>query len=225
MKVLLLILALLISSMLLAQQDDTVFLKREVADRPYPFYHAVFIDTGIKFKTELTSFNFNHFDSATYFDQLTNLRPLKNSKTSIKNNFPRKWIALYKLKGKYYLYRPSDLGNLFRFELTDSTTIDFSMEGPEPSRINKVSFPSPTQAIITRTNYWEGKQVSIKIVDQAKGIAVFTFSPTKYNKHGYKILMVDGAKAHLFPIVVNYCQTDKQPEFEFDKIDFKSLTK
>lgn len=207
-----------------AQSRDTIFLLRKTADMPYAFYHAVFIDPSIKFNNELTNFSFNSYDSLTYFDQLTRLRPLQGKKASL-NGFPKKWIALHRLKGKHYLYRPSDFGYHFRFEITDSTTIDFTMEGPEPSRLDKISFVSPTHIVIDRRNYWEGKRVDIKLVDTSKGIAVFTFSPTEYNKEGYQILMVDARKAHLFPVVVNYCPTDKQPEFDFDKIDFMSLMK
>jgi hypothetical protein len=207
---------------MLAQSRDTIFIQRETADTPYAFYHAVFIDTSMKYKTELTNFSFNKYDSATYFDQLTNLRAFK--KISL-NDFPKRWIALYQLKGEFYLYKPSDFGNHFRFELTDSTTIDYTMEGPEPSRLNKITFVSPSHAVIERTNYLEGSRVAIKLVDKTKGIAVFTFGPTKYNKESGQVLMVDARKAYMFPTVVNYCPTDKQPEFDFDKIDFTSLKK
>ncbi len=222
MKLYILISTIFISSGLVAQATDTIFLKREVADTPYPFYHAVFIDPGSKFRTELTSFSFCKYDSATYFEQLKPLEPFHGKQTFL-NNFPRKWIALYQLNGKYYLYRPSDFGNHFRFEITDSTTIDFSMEGAEPSRLNNISFSSTTQIEIDRTNYWEGKKVIINLLDVAKGLALFSFGPTKYKRAGYQLLMVDAAKAHLFPTIVNYCLTDKQHELAFDKIDFKSL--
>lgn len=99
------------------------------------------------------------------------------------------------------------------------------MEGPEPSRINEVRFVSPTELIIDRSNYWEGKKVLIHFIDKAKGIAVFIFGPTIYRKEGYQLLMVDASKANLFSTIVNYSNTGKQDEFEFDKIDFKKLTR
>ena len=216
---------LFICSTSFAQKQDTVFLKRRIAHTPYPFYHAVFIETRAKFKDQLVDFSFKNFDTTTYFGQLARLRPLKRSRLVQKNKFPRKWVALYSLKGKYYLYRPSDFGYHFRFKITDSTTIDFTMEGPEPSRLNRISFSSPTKVIIERTNHWEGKLVYIHVVNVKKGIAVFTFSPTKYNKKGYQLLMLDAEKAHLYPTIVNFCPTEKQPEFNFDKVNFKSPTK
>ena len=196
-----------------------------MADTPNGFYHAVFIDTAVKYKNALTSFAFNDFDSSTYFDQLTKLRPVTNNTTADIKDVPQKWIALHKWKDNYYLYYPSDFGYHYRFAITDSTTIDYTMEGPEPSRLNKILFLSLTTLVIDRTNYWEGKKVQIEIINTAKGIAVFTFSATKYNKEGYQLLMVDVTKTHLFPTIVNYCRTDKQPEFDFDKTDFKTLTK
>jgi hypothetical protein len=218
MKMHLFFLVLLISSTLFAQQRDTVFIKRTVADTPYPFYHAVFIDTTSESRNALTSFAFDKYDSATYFDQLASLRTLKYSKVSLLKGLPKKWIALYKWKNEYHLYHPSDFGNHYKFEITDSTTIDFTMEGAEPSRLNKVSFLSPTRISVYRSNYWRSKKVQIDIIDKIKGIAVFTISPNKYRKKAHKVLMVDATKAHLFPVIVNYCETDKQAEFEFDKI-------
>ena len=82
-----------------------------------------------------------------------------------------------------------------------------------------------TQIQINRVNYWQGQKVKIDIVDKDKGIAVFTFSPTKFIAKAYKILMVDADKAHLFNTVINYCKTDKIEEFDFDKIDFIKLEK
>lgn len=224
MKLYIFILTLIVSSTLLAQKKDTVFLKREIAENPYPLYHAIFIDTSSKYGALFTRFNFSDFDSATYFGELEGLKSLKSIKADL-NNFPKRWIALYKLKDQYYLYKPSDFGNHFCFEITDSTTIDYTMEGPEPSRLDNISFTSPTHAIIHRTNHWKGKEVVIQLIDAAKGIAVFTFSKTIFNKQSSQILMVDAAKAQLFSAVINYCQTDKRAEFEFDKIDFKLLVK
>lgn len=225
MKVYFSLLALIFSSNLFAQHRDTIFLKREVGGRSYPFYHAIFIDTTAQYRNELTSFSFNRFDSTQYFYQLKGLKPLINDGSSLRSKFPRKWIALHELKGRFYLYWPSDFGYHFRFEITDSTTIDFTMEGPEPSRLDKVSLLSPTHLIISRINFSQSESVDIKIIDTAKGIAIFTFSPTKYDKNGYQILMVDKAKAFQYPIIVNYCSTDKQQEYQFDEIDFKSLLK
>jgi hypothetical protein len=224
MKSFFLLFVLFSSSGLAARQNDTVFLKRVVKDTPYTIYHAIFIDTGMHFKKEITDFSFGHFDSATYFSELKRLPPFP-AKKNLSNPFPHNWVELHQLKGKYYLYYPSDKGYLFRFQLTDSTTIDHTMEGPEPSWLKHITYLSAGHIIIERNNYWGGEKVDIRLVDPQKGMAVFTFGPDKFRKQSRRIWMVDAAKVRLFPIVVNYCETDKQGEFAFDETDFSFTAK
>ncbi|SJZ63011.1 hypothetical protein [Sediminibacterium ginsengisoli] len=223
MKLSLLCLALLLCSGILARSADTTFLKRQVIDTPYPSYHAIFIDTADTHKNPLIHFGFDHYDSATYFELLTRLKPLKKVVMPV-SSFPQKWIALYRLKGQYYLYTPSDAGNHFQFEITDSTTIDFTMEGPCPSKLNRISASSSSEIMINRSNYWNQNNVRIRIIDSNKGIAVFQFGPSGFKKKEKYILMVDASKARLFPVIVNW-STEKQPEFDFDEIDFARLLK
>lgn len=40
------------------------------SDTPYTFYHAEFIDTNMKFKSELTDFCFNKYDSLAYLQTI-----------------------------------------------------------------------------------------------------------------------------------------------------------
>ncbi|MCA6445033.1 MAG: hypothetical protein IM600_16515 [Bacteroidetes bacterium] len=61
---------LFISSGIFAQNRDTIFLVRRIADTPYTFYHAVFMDTSMKFKSELTDFSFNKYDSLAYLQTI-----------------------------------------------------------------------------------------------------------------------------------------------------------
>lgn len=224
MKRYILLLTLIISYTILAKDLDTSSVKTEPGYRRDLLYPEILTDTNQKYRNELTNFTFDHFDSTTYFDQLKSLRPLSYKKT-IPSSFPRKWIALYQRKGKFFLYRPCDWGYHFRFEITDSTTINYTMEGPEPSRLEKIYFPSTTDAIIEGTNYWEGRRVEIKQLDTTKGISVISFGPTKFRKGVSCVLMVDARKAHLFPVIVNDCPTSKALEMDFDKIDFELLLK
>lgn len=41
-----------------------------MADTPYTFYHAVFIDTNMNFKSELTDLSFNKYDSLDYIQTI-----------------------------------------------------------------------------------------------------------------------------------------------------------
>jgi len=215
---------LLLSFKLNAQSKDTIFLKRTIMYTPFLDYDAIFIDSSLKEKKIITDFRFGDFDSASYFDGLIGLRPLIKHKLPI--NFPSKWIRLYSYKGTYYLYHPSEMGLNYKFEITDSTTKDFVMEGPLPSRINKISLITPSHIVIDRSNPWKGRMVEINIINKEKGIAVFKFRPTKYSLGFDRVLMVDVTKANLFPLINNYSPYNKQfEEFEFDKIDFDKLLK
>ncbi|HLF45179.1 MAG TPA: hypothetical protein VI548_02065 [Chitinophagaceae bacterium] len=224
MKKIFLILFCFISINLNAQLKDTVFIKRTISDSPYPFYHAIFIDSSpdSEHRKKLIDFKFNSFDSASYYEIINLLLPL-NKIQNIKAGFPVKWITLNQYKGEYYLYRPSEAGYHFKFELTDSATIDYTMEGPIPGKIKRIKFDDDINCTIEREHPWESREVSIKIIDKQKGIAVFTFTGQKSDRWYH--LMVDSKKANLFPVIVNYCITDKQGELDFDSIDFNKLLK
>ena len=227
---LLLITFVLISFSCFSQGQDTLFLKRSLyVDTPYNYtiYHTIYIDSNYAKSglISLVDFSFGEFDSTTYFEGLKNLTKNKFQTHSISNQFPRKWIALYEYNKDFYTYHPSDFGNHFKFQITDTTTIDFTMEGPEPSLILSVKQISSNKIELTRKNYWQGRRVTINIIDTVKGIAIFTFSQTKYIPYVQKILMVSADKANMFKTIVNYCATDKRDEFNFDKIDFEQLEK
>ena len=97
------------------------------------------------------------------------------------------------------------------------------MEGPEPSRINKITRLSPKQILINRSNNSKGEFLKINIIDTNKNIAVFTLSQSRNTKSNYKLLMVSVDKINKFKTIVNYCETGKVTEFKFDKIDFNKL--
>ena len=222
MRYFFLIFLLYFSSSVNAQKSDTLFLKRITSNKHYSFYNAIFVDTSAKFKSVLTNFDIDEKDDEMYFKALSELKNLKNQKNYWKDDFPKRWTALYQHKGKYYLYCPSDLGFHKQFEVTDSTLVSYGMEGFQPSQINKISFPSSSLALIDVSNAAGEQQVQIKIIDSEKGIAVFSISQLPHNDL-HKVLMVDASKIHLFPVIVNYCATDKVTEFDFDVMDFDKL--
>ncbi len=222
MKLQFLLLATILTAGSYAQKKDTIFLRRHFIRTPETEYFAIYIDTGQHIKKQLTKFTFSEFDSATYFEELAELQPLQ--KQNIPSGFPKKWIALYRLKGKYYLYSPSDYGYHYRFEITDSTTIDYGMEGPLPSRLEKIYAASSNRLSIQRENKWLPKQVEIELIDTTRGIAVFTYGFPNANKKPERLLLVDANKVHFFPTVVNH-GTSKTFEYDFDKINFEALLK
>jgi hypothetical protein len=228
-QLLLLITFALTSLSCLSQRQDTLFLKRSLyVDTPYNYtiYHAIYIDSnyersGLK---SLIDFRFDNFDSTTYFESLQQFKKKKFQKFSIKDKFPRKWIQLFQYQNQFYTYHPSDFGNHYKFQITDTTTLDYYMDGPGVSIILKTTSDN-NRLELNRKNYWEGRKVTIEIIDTEKGIAVFTYSPTKFIPYFQKKLMVSADKAYLFKTIVNYCATDKMDEFYFDKIDFEQLEK
>lgn len=221
-----LLLLLLICVTAKSQSKDTLFLKRVLKDTPYPFYNAIYIDSNYNFNApqSLIDFSFKKYDSITYFQELIELKPLTKRHT-LPINFPQQWILLYKYKNEYYTYSPSEFGNRYKFSITDSVTIDHTMEGPEPSKIKKIEINSPNSITIHRKNYWKGTQININIINPEKGMAVFTFSPTKFISAEYKLLMVSVKNVNRFKTIINFCETDKMPEYDFDPIDFTELEK
>ncbi len=214
----------------LCQKKDTIFLERNTyfdKANNYTIYNVIYIDSSYTSggHKSLIDFGFSKFDSTTYFEELKGLKKdnLKTHYTDKK--FSKKWIALYQYKGEFYTYHPSEFGNRYKFQITDTTTMDFTMEGPEPSVLLAVRQMDSNKFEFTRKNYWQGHKLTITIIDTAKGIAIFEFSPTKYIPHVHKQLMVSAEKAHLFKTIVNYCKTDKVPEFEFEKVNFERLEK
>lgn len=207
--------------------QDTLFIKRRIADTPYAFYHAIYIDTSENsvFRNRITDYQFNQFDSTTYFDALTCLeRPRLQRRFSPIKGLPRNWVPLFQYKGKYYTYHASDWCCIFRFRITDTTTIDHGVEGPEPSWIKRILDHGKGKFTIERSSLYGGDTVTIHIIDPKRGIAILNFSSSPYTG-GHQILMVDANRAYVFPTIVNYCVTNRMEELEFDSIDFSKLLK
>jgi hypothetical protein len=211
-------------------QPDTLFLKRSIfqygdSSFKYSIYHATYIDSdyGSTLKTVIDQY-FNQIDSSSYQESLQQFHRKTFKKFPIIDQFPLRRVELFQYKNEYYTYDPSDFGNLYKFQITDSTTLDYYMDGPGISFIQKATIEKH-KLDLTLQNYWQGRKMTINMIDTTRGIAIFTFSPTMYNSNIEKKLMVRTDKMHLFKTVVNYCPTDKMDEFEFDKIDFWQLEK
>jgi hypothetical protein len=204
-----------------AQMKDTVFLQREISEAPNGFYHAVYIDTSAKMRKQITDESFGTFDTTSY---LMNLSQIKTTikLTYIPKEIPKKWVPIYLYKNEYYLYAPSDWGNHRKFIITDSTTIDYDMEGIEPSKIVSINQVSTNEILIKRKNNWQGDSVKIKMINSDLGIAIFTICKTR-NTVEEKRLMVSADKVYKFKTIVNHCESDKVSEWEFDNIDFSKL--
>lgn len=212
---------------LFTNAQDTLFISRTIADTPYAFYHAIFIDTAKNsvFRNRIAEYQFSRYDSTTYFDGLQCLeRPNNKQKIPRFKSLPRNWVPLFQYKGEYYTYHASDWCCIFRFRITDTTTMDHAVEGPEPSWIKSIKDHGKGKFTIQRNGGYRGDTVTIHIIDAKKGMAIINFSSSKYAR-GSQVLMVDADKVHLFPTIVNYCVTDRMEEVEFDPVDFSKLLK
>ena len=209
------------------QSQDTVAIKRsfDTLYSDYAVYHVVYIDNDSLSKQLklITNFAFKSLDSTTYFQNLSHYKKRNLQKHNLNKSFPKKWIALYKYKNDYFTYSPSCFGHHYKFQITDTTTMDYTHEGAEASILISAKQYTSTKARLKRNNYWNGKYLTINIIDTTRGVAIFTFSPTKYNNTIRKVLMVDSDKAYLFKTIVNYSPDGEVDEFDFDNINFEEL--
>lgn len=203
---------------------DTIFLKRQIADTPYAFYHAIYIekDTGSAAWKSVLSFAFSKYDSILFAEQKKKIGKLKRPIAGLPEQ-PLRLVPLYLYNGAYYLYRPSDLYHHYRFELNNRYLLDFSGEGPYPNKVKNFTRLSDKHWVIYRSEHGSGSRVDLEWVDKEKGIVVLSFSKSNAIIGKHKILMIAIEQAWRFPMIVNYCLTDKQHEFEFDEIDFTAL--
>ncbi len=125
--------------------NDTIFLYRETNTAEYYHYHAIYIDTNHHSReyNRLTDFKFGSYedDFQSNYNSIKEIYP-SGYKVKNKTNLPKNWLPVYKYKGNYYLYLPSEGGYLGRLIINDSSWVDWGIEGP---------FPFPFQAIKQKT--------------------------------------------------------------------------
>lgn len=225
MRVLLFSIQIFLPLILFAQKTkpDTNFIVREF-DRGS--YHAVFIekDTASAYYDHLRDFSWNKFDSASYEnslkwifkDQL--LKMTHHPHVIIRGN----WSQLFEYHGSYYLYAPSDWGNLCRVSINDSTFIQYNMDGPYASLITGCWGRAPKSLDLdlagatTVLDY-----VRVHNINHIAGTALFEY----HSRNGTSRFefMVSDDRANYFPVVVNYSHDRKMAEFAFDTLNVKKV--
>ncbi len=220
------LLSLLISLSTSAQkkQADTNFIVREF-DRGD--YHAVFIqkiDTSSTFYKRIVDFSWDANDSLGYQESLKWVFKDKSLKMSHHVNVivSGEWSQLYEYKGSYYLYAPSDWGNLGRVSINDSTFIQYSMDGPYASLITSCwGSNTPKTLDLTLAGPQAPDTVRIHNINWAAGLALF-----EYRSEGGRSrfeLMVRDHRTQNYPIIVNYSPTRKWLEFPMDTLNVKKV--
>ena len=106
--------------------NDTTFLLKQTKNDNY---HSVYIDNNSNALTYRKLLNFNCFDEENDNLNSEKNRTKKYSKKQSLYNLPKEWLPLYQYKKKYYLYAPSDWGNVNKKLLSNSGVFSWNMEG------------------------------------------------------------------------------------------------
>lgn len=209
-------------------KNDTDFILRKF-DKDY--YHAIFIERNrnSKYYKDLTDFTMNKYDTDDYLSNCDYLKKRFHSPLNKYdlNNFPKEWMPLYRYKGKYYIYYPSEWGLKDRTIFTDSTLVYWNMEGPYPNPIKLFKkINNNTWQIKARTLFPNDRQdfhYIIHMIDTVNQIAIWE---NENEKGPYRFdFYIPKEKAKNFDLIVNYCLQGKFNEFGFDVIDFEALLK
>lgn len=200
---------------------DTVFIRK---DSIKEFSQSIFIETNknsIYYK-DIASFEFGMFDKESYENSLeylkTNEVKLQKQKTILPAN---KWITLKQYKGDFYAYYPCDFYTYFQASINDSTYIDWTGEGPIASQIlSQKKIDKSTFELKLNGIYNKNRLLTINIIDQTKGIAVFT-ETIQNGRTNYLMIMADKIKT--VPFIVNNCKTQKQLELDFEEPNYSKL--
>jgi hypothetical protein len=200
--------------------DDTLFLLKN-GD------HTIFVDNSIKskFYNHISNFEFDKFDNDSYAYSLAYLKDnnLKLTKKNI-SDLPKKWIILKYYKNNFYTYYPSDFYSHFKVSISDTALIDYGGEGPMANKIlSYKKVDNMTFSFVLTGVERPKRNLTIHIIDNQKGVAIFEELFDDKDKLYY--LMVDATKITQLPIIVNYCKSQKQMEFEFDVPDYNKLLK
>ena len=199
---------------------DTTFLLKEPE-------HSIFINHSktTKFYNHISDFKLDQFDKDSYEYSLQYLKDkgLRLTKINMKD-VPKNWIILKYYKKKFYTYHPSDFYSHYKISITDTAFIDYAGEGPMANKITLYKKVDDQTFQFSLTGVERPKRkLIVHIIDKQNGIAIFEELNDDKDKQYY--LMIDATKIRRLPIIVNYCRTQKQMEFNFDKPDFKKLLK
>jgi hypothetical protein len=158
------------------------------------------------------------------YKQLRRLIPSSFKKFDL-TDLPKEWMPIYLYKGKYYIYAPSEWGNLNRRIITDSTMVYWLMDGLTPFPIMAVNKNKKDVYNFKIHSTYDStvKQFTIHIIDPKNKIAIWEdIYKTEQNHYS---LFIPRENAQNFDMIVSYCKQHKTGEFTFDKIDYASLLK
>ncbi|QQS03520.1 MAG: hypothetical protein IPK50_14575 [Fibrobacterota bacterium] len=204
-----------------ALPKNAVFLSKDTVDGKVV---GVYIepDRNSRLYQKLTIFELNGFDSLDYQYSLDQLRENGLKLERVRNLLPwRQWVNLERYQGKFHAYKPCDFLFHYQWSINDTTLIDWTGEGPFAAKVlgQKKLDAKTYQIRYTGLLDQGGTELTIHLVDPAKGIAVFrkvsSIKDTSY------LLMIAADKIRSVPLIVNHCPTGKRTEFSFEDLDGK----
>lgn len=202
-------------------KNDTLFLEKS---EKYGSLQSVFLEDNRNstYYDAISDFKFGEFDGQAYQWSLDYLKDNNLNISHKKSIVPiKKWIILHQYKNTLYAYKPCDFFTHFQVSITDSVYIDYTGEGPVANQIvSQQKINGSTYKLHLKGMYWADRMLTIKIIDKQKGIAVFK---DQNGEDVMEYLMIDAAKIRQVPLIVNRCGVHKQPEFDFETIDFEKL--
>lgn len=213
----------LIGQSAFAQTKDTIFVKKKLVDSVWQIHNTVYIDSGVMDFDKKYINAFFSFDTSYYNKTYNSIKSLNEKKiTSLK--IPKKWRMLDLYKNEYFTYIGCESEMTYRFQLTDSTTINYYMDGATASIYTKIIKNTKNEFAFIRKNYLNTDTISIKMIDLEKGIAVMTYNYMRKDKSLVsRSLLVDATKASKFRSIVNSCDEIGYEFDKFDKINFDAL--
>ncbi|TCS88922.1 hypothetical protein EDD80_102113 [Anseongella ginsenosidimutans] len=207
--------------------NDTIFIFRKVTEW---YYHAIYIEKDKKSETykRAIDFSFEEWDRRNYRSQKALVEREAPGSFVKRETFdlPQNWLPLYKYKDKYYLYDPSD-GQCSRTMIKSREYISWGMEGPGPWPMKSVKKISDTRYTLELLNPFDHlpsvfNHITIHIIDPETKMAIFEYTSQDGFYHFYR-LFIPAAHASNFDLIVNYCDKQRQMEFQFEKIDYAKL--
>lgn len=185
---------------------------------------SIYIDRNKKsdYYNKITSFRFNQMENEMY---LNSLKYLHVNRKKIKNwnvgGIAAKWIPLKYYNDSLYLYYPCDFYCFYRILINDSLLVDWNGEGPVANAIVNYRQTSQCNYQFTITGrYADSLVVNVVLINEKYGIAEFKhINGADTSSH----LMVDAQNARMFPLIINRCDSYKQREMQFDKLDCNTL--
>jgi hypothetical protein len=185
---------------------------------------GVYVDSSSN-KVLYSMLRYYNSDGDTYSSMMNDIPGKKKYKLNKKllTRIPSEMVELGLYQDKWYLYAPSDWGTLGRASITDSTFVDYNMDGPWPKVIKRITETDPGVYILELIGQGSDYKYDlvVRFLDIKRGIFLLGFK----NPDGivYDRMMCDADKMDQFPCIVNYSPKEKAREFQFDVPDYQRL--